>query len=93
MDDIIELLAELFWDVLFELSTDNRLPKWIRYPAIGLVFLLIAAVLGLILALGIRMLGEIWFVGVILIALDALFVFLAIRKVRRVYILKKDNWN
>ena len=82
MEDIIELLVELFWDGALALSTDNRLPKWVRYPAIGLI-----------LALGIHLLGDIWYVGVILIALDALFVFWAIRKFRRVYILKRDKWN
>ena len=91
MDDIIELLVELFWDGPFALSTDNRLPKWVRYPAIGLIVLLFTAEVGIVLALGIHMLVDVWFVGVLLIALDALFVFLAIRKFRRVYILKKDN--
>ena len=93
MEDIIELLVELFWDGALALSTDNRLPKWVRYPAIGLIVLLFSAVVGLILALVIHLLGDIWYVGVILIALDALFVFWAIRKFRRVYILKRDKWN
>ena len=93
MEDILEAMAEILWDGALKLSTDNRLPKWVRYPAIGLIVLLFTAVVGLILALGIHMPGEVWSVGVILIALDALFVFLATRKFRRVYILKKDNWN
>ena len=93
MDDITELLVELFWDGVFALSTDNRLPKWVHYPAIGLIVLLFTAVVGIILALGLHMLVDVLFVGVLLIVLDALFVFLATRKFRRVYILKKDNWN
>ena len=93
MEDILEAMAEILWDGALKLSTDNRLPKWVHYPAIGLIVLLFTAVVGIILALGLHMLVDVLFVGVLLIVLDALFVFLATRKFRRVYSLKKDNWN
>lgn len=93
MDDITELLVELFWDGAFALSTDNRLPKWVRYPTIGLIVLLFAAVVAVILMVGILMLRRVWFAGLLFLGLGVFFAYWGIRKFRRVYILKKDNWN
>ena len=56
MEDILEAMAEILWDGALKLSTDNRLPKWVRYPAIGLIVLLFAAVFAVILMVGILML-------------------------------------
>ena len=93
MEDILEAIAEILWDGAFALSTDNRLPKWVRYPAIGLIVLLFAAVVAVILMVGILMLRRVWFVGLLFLGLGVFFAYWGIRKFRRVYILKKDNWN
>ena len=93
MEDILEAIAEILWDGALKLSTDNRLPKWVRYPAIGLIVLLFAAVVAVILMVGILMLRRVWFVGLLFLGLGVFFAYWGIRKFRRVYILKKDNWN
>ena len=93
MEFLIELIMELVFEGTLELSTSRKIPNWIRYPLIALIGLLFAAFIGLILLLGLLILQHTWYFGVLLLAFGMIFTFCAVRKFRRVYILKKDKWN
>jgi len=55
MDFFIELFGEIFIEGLFELATNKKVPKLIRYPLLTLFILLYLALVGLLILLGIRM--------------------------------------
>ena len=55
MDFLIELIGEIFIDGLFELATNKKVPKLIRYPLLTLFILLYLALVGLLILLGIRL--------------------------------------
>lgn len=54
MDFLIELIGEIFIEGLFELATNKKVPKIIRYPLLTLFILLYLALVGLLVLLGIR---------------------------------------
>jgi len=55
MDFLIELIGEIFIEGLFELATNKKVPKIIRYPLLTLFILLYLALVGLLILLGIRL--------------------------------------
>lgn len=55
MDFFIELIGEVFIEGLFELATNKKVPKIIRYPLLTLFILLYLALVGLLILLGIRL--------------------------------------
>lgn len=55
MDFFIELIGEIFIEGLFELATNKKVPKLIRYPLLTLFILLYLALVGLLILLGIRL--------------------------------------
>ena len=89
MDVLIEFLLSLILESSFELARSKRVSKWVRYPLIVLLSLLVLSliigtpVLGVYLiavtggSFGVTM-------GVILLALSALIIYLFVRKVRAV---------
>ena len=93
MELLIELIMELAFEGTMELSTSRKVPDWIRYPLIVLIGLFFAAFIGLMLLIGLLFLQEAWYVGILFLAMGIFFAYMTIRKFRRVYILKKDNWN
>ena len=93
MEFFIELIMELVFEGTLELSTSRKIPNWIRYPLIVLIGLFFAAFIGLILLLGLLMLQDMWYFGIVLLAFGLIFAFFAVRKFRKVYILKKGKWN
>ena len=55
MDFLIELIGEVFIEGLFELATNKKVPKIIRYPLFSLFVLLYLGVIGLLVLLGIKL--------------------------------------
>lgn len=55
MDFLIELFGEIFIEGLFELATNKKVPKIVRYPLLTLFILLYLALVGLLVLLGIRL--------------------------------------
>ena len=53
-ENLIELIGEIFIEGLFELATNKKVPKLIRYPLLTLFILLYLALVGLLILLGIR---------------------------------------
>lgn len=55
MDFLIELIGEVFIEGLFELATNKKVPKIIRYPLFTLFVLLYLTLVGLLVLLGIKL--------------------------------------
>ena len=55
MDFLIELMGEIFIEGLFELATNKKVPKIIRYPLLTLFILLYLAIVLLLIYLGIKL--------------------------------------
>ena len=58
MDFLIELIGEIFIEGLFELATNRKVPKIIRYPLLALFILFYLGIIGLLVLLGIRLYFE-----------------------------------
>ena len=58
MDFLIELIGEIFIEGLFELATNKKVPKIIRFPLLTLFILLYLGMVGLLILLGIKLYVE-----------------------------------
>ena len=86
MDFLFELLFEFIAEGTIELSKSIRVPKYIRYPLIGIIVLFFAAVIAVMLIAGLVSLGENLLFGVILIALALFMLVMGIVKFRKTYL-------
>ena len=87
MEFLLELIFELLFEGSMEAAKSRKVPRWIRYPLIVLLSLFILGVLG-----GVGVLGRCLLVrgkeafdlplGIVLLVLDAVMWFSAIRKAR-----------
>lgn len=83
MDFIIEVIGEIIIESLFELSTNKKVPKWIRYPLLILVISALTSIIILMIYLGFKLMMDNLLVGLIIIGLATLIfilVFMAFRK-------------
>ncbi len=91
MEYIFEIILECVLDGIFEVSKSSKIPKYIRYPLIGIIFLLFIAVLGLILFVGILALKEDFILGTILMLLGVFLLSISIIKLRKTYLAKMNE--
>lgn len=85
---IMEIVIELVFEGSFETAKSSRIPKYIRYPLIGIIILFIIAVIGLIFFAGILSLKENIFAGIILILVGLLLLIMSAVKLRKAYLTK-----
>lgn len=89
--ELFELIAEVVFEGIFEACTCRKIPKYIRYPLIGIVSLFIFAVIGLIFYAGIRSLKKSILGGAILISVGSLLLVMSIITFRKAYLSKKNK--
>ncbi len=85
---IAELVLELVFDGGFEASKSSRIPKYIRYPLVGIICLFFIFVIGLVFFVGIITLKENVFAGIILILIGLLLLIMSAVKFRKEYFAK-----
>ncbi len=85
---IAELVLELVFDGGFEASKSSRIPKYIRYPLVGIICLFFIFVIGLVFFVGIITLKENIFAGIILILIGLLLLIMSAVKFRKEYFTK-----
>lgn len=85
MDDLIEFLLEIVLEGSIELSSNKKVPNWIRYPLIFIISLLFLAVLGVIFFGGFTALEDNVLFGIIMFALGIFILIGGVIKVRRIY--------
>ena len=88
----MELIAEIVLEALGELlieggvkaASSRRLPRWARVLILTGLGLLFSAVFAVILLVGIAALQELLPLSLFLFALDAVWIFLGVRKLRKI---------
>ena len=91
MDFLFELLLELIAEGTVELSKSVKVPKYIRYPLIGLIVLFFIAVIGIVLIAGFVSLEQNLLLGFIIIALAIFMLIMGIVKFRKTYLTRKNR--
>ena len=89
MDAVLEFVIELLLEIVVEggeaVITSKKTSKWLRYLVIFILFLLTFAALGFFGILGISIMKETVFGGVIILGFILFFTVLIITKARKMY--------
>lgn len=88
MDDLLEFILELILEGTVEISKNNKITKWIRYPLIFIVSILFLAVILLILFIGISIYKESIALSIAFIILSIALLIGGIKKFKNTYINK-----
>lgn len=91
MEYIFEFILELVLEGSIEVSKSNKIPKYIRYPLIGILFLFFIAVIGLILFTGILSLKENIRSGILLILVGLFLLIMSVIRFRKAYLIKMNK--
>lgn len=91
MDLVIEFLIELLFEGAIEVSKNQKVSNWIRYPLIILIILLFSLVIFGIFILGIAVRKENLLLSVLLIALSIFMLVACIFKFKKIYLEKKKE--
>ncbi len=90
MEFILEFIFELIFEGSVEISANNKISKWIRYPLIVIIVAFYLGLIGLFFALGINMFNENKLRSLLMIAL-AIFMFVICAVAFRKLYLKKNK--
>ena len=93
MDLIIEIILELIFEGTVEISSNKKVPKWIRYPLIAILTLLISTIIIGIFILGIHFYQENIIIALFLIIISIIFSVSGISKFKKLYLEKKEDNN
>lgn len=72
MDFLIELIGEILIESSFELATNKKVSKWIRYPILTLLIIFYSAIILGILFIGINYINENFWLSIFLIVVSLL---------------------
>lgn len=86
MEFVFELILEMFLEGGMEISKNEKISKWIRYPVLALVVLFFVTVLALIFLVGIMMFSTNIPVSLFLIGVGLIMLVGTILKFRRMYL-------
>ncbi len=86
MEYIFEFIMELVLEGGIEVSKSSKIPKYIRYPLIGMLSLFFIAVIGLVFFTGILSLKENILLGVLLILVGLFLLIMSVIRFRKVYL-------
>lgn len=90
MDFIFELIVELLVEGSFEVSSNKKLSKWIRYPILFLLILFFATIILGVLFLGFILLPNNILAAICMILLGLFMLIGSIVKFRKKFLTKKD---
>lgn len=89
MDFLFELLFELVAERTIELSKSIKVPKYIRYPLIGILAFFCITVIGIVLITGFISLKENLLLGCIIICIAIFMLVMGILKFKKTYLKRK----
>ena len=70
MDFLIELIGDVLIEGSFELATNKKVSKWIRYPILSLFIIFYSAIILGILFIGINSINENFWLSIFLIVVS-----------------------
>ena len=91
MDLLLEFILELILEGSIEISSNKKIPKWIRYPLIFIITALFLTIIIGILFLGMYMSKENILLSILLIIISIFLLIGSIKKLKDMYIEKKEN--
>lgn len=91
MDLIYEIILEIIFEGTLELSSNKKVPKFIRYPLIFILFLLISIIIVGIFILGISIYNENAIISLILLISSIALLNGAINKFKNLYLEKNKQ--
>lgn len=92
MEILFEIIVELIFDGVIELSKNYKVPKYIRYPLIFLIGLLYIGVITIIFITGILAYQRINKIcGILFIALGFILLVTSVIKFKKVYLEKRKR--
>ncbi|MCI9001088.1 MAG: hypothetical protein HFJ26_09535 [Clostridia bacterium] len=91
MEYVFEFILELVFEGGIEVSKNNNIPKYIRYPLIIIISLFFIAVIGLIFFVGILSLKENMLLGICFILIGLFMLIMSVIKFRKTYFSKVDK--
>lgn len=91
MEFIIELILELFIEGGIEADQSSKVPKVIRYPLLAIIVLAFIAITGIIILLGVSLLNDNKFGGILFILLGLFMLIFTIIKLRKMYLKRKKR--
>ena len=90
MDFIIEIICELFLCVISVIFEDKKVSKWVRYPFIGIIFILYTFIIGVLIWAGINSFQNDIIKSVVFFGLSAILLLSGIMSIRRICEKKDD---
>ena len=93
MDFLFELVFTLLFEGALDIAKNKKISKWVRYPVAVLIALLVVGIFAVVGIVGVFVIikGEIY-IGLVLVALDALIITLGIVKlVKKIKIKRAIN--
>lgn len=91
MECIFEFIIEFALEGSIEVCKSSRIPKYIRYPLIGILSLFFIAVIGLLLFTGILSLKDHILSGILLILVGLYLLIMSVIRFRKAYLTKMDK--
>ena len=91
MEFIFEVILELVLEGSIEVSKSSKIPKYIRYPLIGMISLFFLAVIGLIFVAGILAFKENALLGIFFLCIGLLLLIMSMIKFRKTYLTKRNK--
>jgi len=88
MEYVFEFILDLALEGSIEVSKNQKIPKYIRYPLIMIISLFFIAVIGLVFLAGILSFKESVFLGILFILIGLFMLIMSIIKFRKTYLIK-----
>lgn len=93
MEYVIEAILDLILEGSIELSSNKKVPKWIRYPLIVFIVLFFSIVILGLFILGLSIMKENIILGFIIVGVSLFLLVGSIIKFKKIYITKVENKN
>lgn len=91
MEILFEFILELVLEGSIEVSKNKKIPKYIRYPLILILFIFFLFVIGLIFLVGFLILKENILLGSCFIFIGIIFFLCCVVKFYKIYLKRKDE--
>lgn len=91
MDFIFEIFLDLVIEGCFEASSNNKVPKIIRYPLIVLITLFFTSVIFGLFVIGISLWNKNIYASLFIILVSVILLIVAIYRLKKVYIERENK--
>ena len=91
MEYVFEALADLILEFGIEISKNKKVPKIIRYLLVSLILFIFIGIIGIVFLAGLLVFLQDIIGGIIILAIDIVMLVFAIKKFKKIYLVKKKH--